>query len=45
MNALTNHATRTAVTGLRKAYGENVVLDNVDLTIGEGGASPTNRAL
>ncbi len=38
MNALTNHATRTAVsvTGLRKAYGEKVVLDDVDLTIGEG---------
>jgi ABC-2 type transport system ATP-binding protein len=38
MNALTNHATRTAVsvTGLRKTYGENVVLDGVDLTIGEG---------
>src|SRR6266853_1156019 len=38
MNAVTNHATRTAVsmTGLRKAYGEKVVLDGVDLTIGEG---------
>jgi ABC-2 type transport system ATP-binding protein len=38
MNALTNQATRTAVsvTGLRKAYGEKVVLDDVDLTIGEG---------
>jgi ABC-2 type transport system ATP-binding protein len=38
MKALTNHATRTAVsvTGLRKAYGEKVVLDSVDLTIGEG---------
>jgi ABC-2 type transport system ATP-binding protein len=38
MNALTNHPTRTAVsvTGLRKAYGENVVLDDVDLSIGEG---------
>src|SRR3984893_2408118 len=38
MNALTNQATRIAVsvTGLRKAYGEKVVLDDVDLTIGEG---------
>jgi len=38
MNVLTNHATRTAVsvTGLRKAYGEKVVLDGVALTIGEG---------
>ena len=38
MNALTNQATRTAVsvTGLRKAYGEKVVLDGVDLTIGVG---------
>src|SRR5438445_13832930 len=38
MNALTDHATRTAVsvTGLRKAYGEKVVLDGVDLTIAEG---------
>ena len=38
MNALTKHATRTAVsaTGLRKAYGEKVVLDGVDLSIGEG---------
>jgi len=38
MNALTDHKTRTAVsmTGLRKAYGEKVVLDGVDLTIGEG---------
>jgi len=38
MNALTNHATRTAVlvTGLRKAYGAKVVLDDVDLEIGEG---------
>src|SRR2546425_6578177 len=38
MNAVTNHATRTAVsvTGLRKAYGDKVVLDGVDLTIGEG---------
>ena len=38
MNALTSLATRTAisVTGLRKAYGEKVVLDGVDLTIGEG---------
>jgi ABC-2 type transport system ATP-binding protein len=38
MNALTKHATRTAVsvTGLRKAYGKKVVLDGVDLSIGEG---------
>src|ERR1700680_3165336 len=38
MNALTKHATSTAVSahGLRKAYGEKVVLDGVDLTIGEG---------
>jgi ABC-2 type transport system ATP-binding protein len=38
MNALTNHATPTAVsvTGLRKTYGEKVVLDGVDLTLGEG---------
>jgi ABC-2 type transport system ATP-binding protein len=38
MNALTTHATRTAVSvdGLRKAYGEKVVLDGIDLSIGEG---------
>ena len=38
MSAMTNHATGTAVsvTGLRKAYGKKVVLDGVDLTIGEG---------
>src|SRR6266446_4589061 len=38
MNALTKHATRIAVStnGLRKAYGEKVVLDGVDLSIGEG---------
>ena len=38
MNVLTNHATRTAVSvdGLRKAYGKKVVLDGVDLNIGEG---------
>jgi ABC-2 type transport system ATP-binding protein len=38
MNALTTHATRPAVSvnGLRKAYGEKVVLDSVDLSIGEG---------
>ncbi len=38
MNALSKHATRTAVsvTGLRKTYGATVVLDGVDLTIGEG---------
>ncbi len=38
MKAVTDHATRSAVsvTGLRKAYGDKVVLDGVDLTIGEG---------
>ena len=38
MNATTNQATREAVSviGLRKAYGEKVVLDGVDLTIREG---------
>jgi ABC-2 type transport system ATP-binding protein len=38
MNALTKPETRTAVSvnGLRKAYGEKVVLDGVDLSIGEG---------
>ncbi len=38
MNAPTKHATRTAVSanGLRKAYGKKVVLDGVDLDIGEG---------
>jgi ABC-2 type transport system ATP-binding protein len=38
MNVMTNQATRAAVsvTGLRKAYGEKVVLDGVDLTIREG---------
>ena len=38
MNALTKHATSTAVSahGLRKAYGEKVVLDGIDLNIGEG---------
>jgi len=38
MNGLINHATRTAVlvTGLRKAYGAKVVLDDVDLKIGAG---------
>src|SRR5580693_5651494 len=38
MNASTNQAIRTAVsvTGLRKAYGEKVVLDDVDLSIGQG---------
>ena len=38
MNPSTKHARRTAVsvTGLRKAYGDKVVLDDVDLTIGEG---------
>jgi ABC-2 type transport system ATP-binding protein len=38
MNTLTKQATRQAVSvkGLRKAYGEKVVLDGVDLSIGEG---------
>src|SRR5712691_6191935 len=38
MDALTRDATRTAVSvnGLRKTYGKKVVLDAVDLTIGEG---------
>jgi ABC-2 type transport system ATP-binding protein len=38
MNARASHATHTAisVTGLRKTYGEKVVLDGVDLTINEG---------
>jgi len=38
MNAITDQATRAAVsvTGLRKAYGEKVVLEGVDLTIREG---------
>jgi ABC-2 type transport system ATP-binding protein len=38
MNTVTKNATRKAVSvkGLRKAYGEKVVLDGVDLSIGEG---------
>ncbi len=38
MNAPTDRKTRTAVSvsGLRKTYGANVVLDGVDLTIAEG---------
>src|ERR1700688_802082 len=38
MNALTTPAKRTAISvaGLRKTYGEKVVLDAVDLAIGEG---------
>jgi ABC-2 type transport system ATP-binding protein len=38
MNAATDHETRTAVSvmGLRKAYGDKLVLDGVDLAIGEG---------
>lgn len=38
MNPLTKRQTRTAVsaTGLRKTYGEKVVLDGVDLRISEG---------
>src|SRR5260370_25348517 len=38
MNALTRDATRNAVSvsGLRKTYGKEVVLDGIDLSIGEG---------
>jgi ABC-2 type transport system ATP-binding protein len=38
MNLPTSHTTGDAVSanGLRKAYGEKVVLDDVDLSIGEG---------
>ena len=38
MNTLTDPTTRTAisVSGLRKTYGNKVVLDGVDLSIGEG---------
>jgi ABC-2 type transport system ATP-binding protein len=36
MNALTDHSNAVSVSGLRKAYGEKVVLDDVDLTMGEG---------
>ena len=38
MSRLIKNATRAAVsvTGLRKAYGEKIVLDDVDLSIGEG---------
>jgi len=38
MNAPTKNATRTAVSanGLRKVYGDKLVLDGVDLSIGEG---------
>src|SRR5260370_299754 len=38
MNALTDHKPRTAVSasGLRKTYGKKVVLDGIDLSIGEG---------
>ena len=38
MNAMTNDPTRNAVSasGLQKTYGKRVVLDAVDLTIGEG---------
>src|SRR5260370_15215645 len=38
MNALLGHRTRTAVSasGLRKTYGKKVVLDGIDLSIGEG---------
>jgi ABC-2 type transport system ATP-binding protein len=34
MNAPTKHA--VSANGLRKAYGEKIVLDGVDLSIGEG---------
>ncbi|HVS50528.1 MAG TPA: ATP-binding cassette domain-containing protein [Candidatus Dormibacteraeota bacterium] len=33
---MTTTRTAVSVTGLRKAYGEKVVLDDVDLTVGEG---------
>src|SRR5207302_10557647 len=38
MKSAPNHAARSAVsvTGLRKAYGDKLVRDGVDLTIGEG---------
>jgi ABC-2 type transport system ATP-binding protein len=36
VNALTKTHTAVSVTGLRKTYGEKVVLDGVDLTISEG---------
>lgn len=38
MSAVTRHTTRAAIlaSGLRKAYGDNVVLNGVDLTVGEG---------
>ena len=38
MKELTRHEARIAVSvrGLRKAYGEKVVLDSIDLSIGEG---------
>jgi len=38
MNASTEHATQSGVSvnGLRKVYGEKVVLDAVDLNIREG---------
>src|SRR6202035_5531564 len=38
MNALTRPKTHTAISvnGLRKAYGKKVVLDGIDLSIGEG---------
>src|SRR5260370_37118925 len=38
MNVVTRDATRKAVSvnGLRKTYGKKVVLDGVDLSIGEG---------
>src|SRR6202011_294018 len=38
MNTVIKNATRNAVSvsGLRKAYGEKVVLEGVDLSIGEG---------
>jgi ABC-2 type transport system ATP-binding protein len=38
MSILSKHGTATAVSanGLRKAHGENVVLDDIDLRIGEG---------
>jgi hypothetical protein len=49
MNAPTRHATRTAVAanGLRKAYGQNVVLDGVELSqlVATSAGPPRRRPL